>query len=210
VLIRSRGRLPHWEKDAGLYFVTFRLADSLPQSVWERLERERQRIEALSSSGKLTKAEQRELQRSQHRKFETSLDAGHGSCVLRNEAVASVVAKALEFWEGKRYRLLCWCVMPNHVHVVLRLLPGQELAAVLHSWKSFSAKQINKTIGRTGTVWQREYYDHLIRDGKELDKTIAYVLNNPTRAKLRNWKWVTLCGQDARTTAGGTPALPTE
>jgi REP element-mobilizing transposase RayT len=95
--------------------------------------------------------------------------------------------------------------MPNHVHVVLRLSPGQELAAVVHSWKSYTAKQANQILRRSGSWWGREYYDHLIRDGDELDRIIRYVKNNPIKAGLKDWVWV--WGQDAPTTAGGTPAL---
>ena len=91
--------------------------------------------------------------------------------------------------------------MPNHVHVVVRLLPGQALAAVVHSWKSFTAKRANTILGLHGTFWQREYYDHLIRNEDELERATGYVAANPEKAKLKNWKWVWVCGRDARTTA---------
>ena len=96
--------------------------------------------------------------------------------------------------------------MPNHVHVVMRLLPGQQLAAVLHSWKSFSAKEANRILGLHGSLWSREYYDHLIRSAEELERIISYVRDNPLKAGLIDWKWV-WCGRDAPTTAGETPAL---
>jgi REP element-mobilizing transposase RayT len=92
--------------------------------------------------------------------------------------------------------------MPNHVHVVLRVLPGNKLADVVHSWKSFTAKQANELLGRRGSFWQREYYDHLIRDEQELERAMRYVSENPAKAGLRDWKWVWVCGRDARTTAG--------
>lgn len=80
--------------------------------------------------------------------------------------------------------------MPNHVHFVARLLPGATLAQVMHSLKSFTAKRINKLLSRTGPVWQREYYDRLIRDSDELQRAINYVINNPSGAGLIGWKWV--------------------
>ena len=63
-------------------------------------------------------------------------------------------------------------MMPNHVHVVLRILPGQDLAKVLHSWKSFTAKMANQMLRRDGAFWQREYYDHLVRDEHEFCRDI--------------------------------------
>jgi REP element-mobilizing transposase RayT len=92
--------------------------------------------------------------------------------------------------------------MPNHVHVIFRLFPGQELAGVIRSWKLFTARKANRILGRSGVFWQREYYDRLIREDGELDRAIEYVLSNPERAGLKNWKWVWSAGMDTRTTAG--------
>ncbi len=80
--------------------------------------------------------------------------------------------------------------MPNHVHVVFQPLAGHGLADILHSWKSFTAKKANRLLGRLGEFWQREYYDHLIRDGEEFQRIVRYVGENPRRAGLRNWPWV--------------------
>ena len=208
VTIRDRGRLPHRELDAGLYFVTFRLADSLPAPVLERFHSERQSILATAAQmGRELSADERQrLAKLFSAKIECHLDAGAGSCLLARPQIALVVADAIRHFDAKRYRLLAWCVMPNHVHVVVRLFPGQELAATVHSWKSFTAKQVNQILRRSGPLWGREYYDHLVRDGDQLDRIARYVINNPVKAGLRNWPWV--WGQDAPTTAGETPALP--
>ncbi|MGB2622861.1 MAG: transposase [Candidatus Acidiferrum sp.] len=80
--------------------------------------------------------------------------------------------------------------MPNHVHVVFSPLESHTLEAILHSWKSFSAGQANRLLGRTGPFWQREYFDHLVRHESSLQKIIQYVKDNPKRANLRNWPWV--------------------
>ncbi len=100
------------------------------------------------------------------------------------------MAAALRFWHGKRYRLLAWCIMPNHVHVVVRLFPSQELAVVIKSWKLHVARAANQALGRSGKFWQREYYDHLVRNQEELDHAINYILENPRKAGLKNWTWV--------------------
>jgi len=207
VTIRHRGRLPHWELDAGVYFVTFRLADSLPAQVLAQFRSERQSILATAAQHgrELSADEKQRIAKLFSSKIERHLDAGAGSCVLARPPIARSVMYAIRHLDASRYQLLAWCVMPNHVHVVLRLFPGQELAGVIHSWKSFTAKQINRILGRSGPLWGREYYDHLIRDGDQLDRIIRYVTQNPIKAGLKDWAWV--WGQDAPTTAGGTPAL---
>jgi putative DNA methylase len=150
VTIHDRGRLPHWEKKSATYFITFRLADSLPNIVLDRIESER------------------------------------SSIVL--------TARQLE----------ARCVMPNHVDAVIRSFPSESLASVVHSRKSLSAKKANLIRGAAGAFWQREYYDHLVRDENEFEHAVQYVAENPTKVGLRDWR----CGQDAHTTAAGTAALP--
>ena len=205
VKIRDRGRLPHWEKDNATYFITFRLADSLPKSVLERIESERQAIVKTASGLRrhLSADERTRIARLSIPVIERFLDSGAGACDLQNSASAEKVANALLYFDEKRYRLFAWCVMPNHVHVVARLFPGQTLATVVHSWKSFSAKQANRILGKHGVFWQREYYDHLIRDEEEFERAIHYVSENPAKANLKDWKWVWVCERDARTTAAG-------
>jgi REP element-mobilizing transposase RayT len=109
---------------------------------------------------------------------------------LANEAVAKVVADALRHFDGVQHELFAWCVMPNHVHVVFQVLAEYTLPQIMHSWKSYSAKQANKILGRSGYFWQREYYDHLVRDVSEFHRAVAYVIDNPKRAGLKNWEWV--------------------
>ena len=99
------------------------------------------------------------------------------------------------------YDLPAWCVMPNHVHVVVRPREGHRLADILHSWKSFTATRINRLLGRTGRQWQREYYDHLIRDEREFGRIIQYILQNPAKAGLKHWPWVGM--REAEEAIGG-------
>ena len=205
VKVRDRGRLPHWEKEGAIYFITFRLADSLPKSVLDRIESERQAI--VKTANQLHRAlssdERKRIQRLSTPVIEQFLDKGAGECHLRNPVVAEEMANTLRHFDQRRYRLFAWCIMPNHVHVVVRLLPRENLAAVVHSWKSFSAKQANKILGKHGAFWQREYYDHLIRGEEEFERAIRYVAENPAKANLRHWKWVWVRGRDARATAAG-------
>ena len=89
-----------------------------------------------------------------------------------------------------RYRIYAWCVMPNHVHALFRILDGHDLAKILHAWKSFSSKRANRLLGRSGEFWQREYYDHLVRSERVFYRIVNYILENPNRAGLRDWKWI--------------------
>jgi len=203
VHIRDRGHLPHWEKEGATYFVTFRLAGSLPKSVFERIESEKQAI--LRTANQLRRPlsfdETKKIQRLSAQIIEHCLDQGAGCCHLHNSAIADAVAATLRHFDEKRYRIFAWCIMPNHVHVVFKTFPGHTLSEIVHSWKSFTAKAANRITGQRGSFWQREYYDHLVRDQVELERAISYVAANPQKANLKNWKWVWLCGQDARTTA---------
>jgi REP element-mobilizing transposase RayT len=189
--VRSR-RLPHWEVEGAVYLVTFRLADSLPKQALQKLDWERKDILATASqmSRALTATERRKMGQLQARRLERILDAGAGECLLRNTSIARVVVNALKAFNGSRYRLFAWCVMPNHVHVLFQTIGKVSLTGILHSWKSYSAKAANQILGRNGEFWQREYHDHLIRNTTEFDRATRYIMENPNKAGLKNWPWV--------------------
>ena len=200
---RRGAYLPHWTGDAAWYAVTFRLWDSLPQHVIESWLFERKNIVKTAEQMKrpLSEHEKERLAHLYSEKVERYLDAGFGSCYMKDERIAREVANALLHFEGRRYNLAAWCVMPNHVHAVVQPFAGMtntggtpvpqcELQDILHSWKSFTAKEANKLLGRSGDFWQAEYYDHLIRDEADFTHAVRYVLENPIKAGLKNWKWV--------------------
>ena len=107
-----------------------------------------------------------------------------GSCLLTVSKTASIVENALLHFQGERYALSAWCVMPNHVHVVVTPFPGFSLPSILHSWKSFSAHEINNALGRKGRVWEEEAFDHLVRNELAFDKFVSYTEKNPVTAGL--------------------------
>jgi REP element-mobilizing transposase RayT len=191
----SRGHLPHLKKEGGRYFVTFRLAGTLPASVLQKLKQEREQIlqQALAAKRPLTWHEREELFRWYSHRVDAYLDAGHGECFLRQPEVAKLVADALKFFESQRYELRAWVIMPNHVHVVVWPRPPETLSRVLHSWKSFTSKEANKLLGRAGEFWQSESYDHLVRDDDDHARCLAYTINNPVTARLcarpEDWQW---------------------
>lgn len=191
IQIRRGSYLPHWTKEGAMYHVRIRLADSLPQEKLEEWKSER--IEIVREAGKqkrrLSASEQKRLEFLHSEKVEQWLDAGYGACWLKKDEIASIVADTLRFFDENRYKLLSWCIMPNHVHVVLQPLT-HELSDILNSWKKYIAREANQLLGRRGeSFWQREYFDHLIRSQENLEKTIEYVWNNPEAAGFKSWKW---------------------
>jgi len=181
---RSRGRLPHWEVDDADYFVTFRLHDSLPREIARRLIEERHHLAQTVHNP----AERAQIDKQFGLRLDSYLDAGYGSCLLNEHA--ETVANSIRFFDGARYLLHAWCVMPNHVHVLFHLDRGCDLDGVLHSWKSYTAHRIGM-----GVIWQREYFDRVIRGPDDFRETRAYILGNPAKAGLWDWAWV----------GGGTP-----
>ena len=192
----SRNVLPHLKRERASYFVTFRLAGTLPREVLLKLKAEREAIlrHALAAKRPLTWHEQEELFRWYSSRVDACLDAGHGECWLRQPEIADLVAGALKFFTGERYELGAWVVMPNHVHAVLRPLAGWTLSKILQSWKGYTAREANKILGRTGeTFWQTESFDHLIRDDEDARRCCLYTTLNPVNARLcarpEDWPW---------------------
>ncbi len=163
--IHHRGYLPHFKSETGTYFVTFRLAGTLPQSILEQIEAERIEHENKAKNGKTTNKDVRHSDPLDADKIEAFLDSGYGECWLKRGDIGKLVADALCHFDGERYKLHAWVVMPNHVHVVLTPKGTHTLSSILHSWKSFTANKANSILGREGqSFWQRESYDHLVRN----------------------------------------------
>jgi REP element-mobilizing transposase RayT len=164
----------------------------MPQEVLRAWLKERVEVvnRANQMQRELSVAEDIRLQELYTQQVESYLDAGHGSCWLRQPRCAELVANALRHFDGERYKLHAWCVMPNHVHVIVEPIAMHKLSDILHSWKSFTATAANRLLRRTGTFWQEEYYDHLIRDADDYLHSLQYLLNNPKAAGLLDWPWV--------------------
>ncbi len=180
--------LPHWRQADKLYYVTFRLADSVAQPVLQRWQHERDlwlKLHPEPWDGDATA----EYHRRFTQKMEDLLDAGAGECWLAQPDIGELAATALRHFDGDRYQLGDFVVMPNHVHALARPAPGHELAAILHSWKSYSAKEANKSLKRTGAFWRDEYFDHLVRSDRQLEWFQHYIRNNPVKSKLAAGKF---------------------
>ena len=164
----SRGYLPHFDSAQLVQSITFRLADALPRHVVEALANN---PEALTDSERLAK-------------IEGYLNAGHGACHLGEARIGELVEQALLRFDGERYRLIAWVVMPNHVHGLVETFEGYPLPGILHTWKSFTASAANALLGRKGAFWFPDYFDRFIRDERHLSSAIAYIHDNPVKAGL--------------------------
>ena len=183
VTVRQGAYLPHWNSDSAIYHTVFRLVDSLPASVVEEYRIERLALLAEAEAGNVSARER--LDELFGVRIENFLDAGHGDCWLARIEVADVMAAALRYFDGQRYHLYAWCVMPNHVHAVVQPLGNSSLPEILHSWKSYTATAANRLLQQEGPFWQKESYDHLIRDAAEFERIVRYVSENPERAGLK-------------------------
>lgn len=195
ILLTER-RLPHWAQAGTVTFITFRTWDSLPTAVIEAwlAERDvwlrRHGIDPFSSDwqrqvdrlGPRLAAELRTLIAD---RWNDQLDTCHGQCVLRRPELAEEVAKSLRHFDGDRYELTDFVVMPNHVHVLAAFPDEAALLMQCDSWKHFTATQINKRLGRAGRFWQQDGFDHLVRSGEQFGYLRKYIAANPERASLK-------------------------
>jgi putative DNA methylase len=200
----TRRNLPHWYMPGAVHFVTFRLAGTIPAEVLERFK---------ARKGELVKSKRPNESRCAHRarvhkqlfaEYDRYLDRNREIRWLADPRIAALVRRSLYFWHGKKYGLLCWCVMPNHVHVLLQpfglaatsdeelkvLSVGEKedmrgpLSEIMHSLKGYTAHQANAILSRKGEFWQHESYDHWVRDEDGLERIIAYIGANPVEAGL--------------------------
>ena len=179
----STRNLPHWYQDNTACWATFRLADSLPQTLLKQWREEREVWYARHPQPR-TEEQWRDYDERFSARLQGWLDAGMGSCVLGKPEIGRIVAEALEFFVGRRYHLGGWVVMPNHVHVIFQTIRPFTPGQILHSWKSYTANRINQIEGRVGRLWQEESYDHLIRSPAQLHHLVCYVRENPRKAGL--------------------------
>ena len=168
--------MPHYDAPRITQIVTLRLIDSLPASrrgEWEHLLKI-------------------ENDRERRRRLEMYLDRGLGECWLRQPPISKLAEGALRFFDGQRYALGAWVIMPNHLHLLVDVW-DTPLSELVKSWKSFVAREANRLLGRRGEFWEREYLDTVIKDEEHRRTAMRYIENNPTRAKLvldpKGWLW---------------------
>lgn len=176
-------RLPHWRQDGVTSFVTWRLADALPapiQSQW-RSERDAWLLTHPKPWDEKTEAA---YHRTFSDQFDAWLDAGSGSCLLRELPVRAHLDAALLGRHGVEYELHAFVVMPNHVHVLFSPYEHRPWERIVGAWKSISAHRINRAVGRRGALWQEESWDRMIRHAQQFTACRKYIRDNPIRARL--------------------------
>ncbi|MCF7816515.1 MAG: transposase [Kiritimatiellales bacterium] len=176
-------RLPHWQQDSRIYFVTFRLADSIAQDKLNQWKDELEAWRKFQPDPGSRKTEN-EQARQYRKKQQEWLDQGHGSCLLKNKSLSEIVEQALLHFDGENYRLGDYVVMPNHVHAIVAPGKGHPLSKIMQSWKGYTAHEINKLLGMKGTVWMDESFDHIVRSESYFHKFVGYIRENPMKANL--------------------------
>jgi putative transposase len=194
--------LPHWQPEGATLFVTARLAGSLPREIVIALKAERQlELQELAKSKNQNEREQQSYSHESEYfdRWDSALACSASSPTwLKTPEIAEIVAEALRYRDGKIYNLHAYCIMPNHLHMVMTPLQQENntyfpLHRIMQSFKRHTARRSNQILGRKGAFWQAESYDHVVRDAKELERIIEYVIQNPVKARLVNtwkdWPW---------------------
>ena len=182
-------RLPHWQQGDKFVFVTWRLGDSLPQAKLDQW-REEQKLWLKHHPRPWNSQTARRYRNRFSGRINDWLDQGNGSSILRDPALAKIVADSLRHFDGRRYELESFIVMPNHVHVLFRPLGSNRLGDILRSWKLFTARRINQKTGRSAKLWQKDYWDRLIRHETHFLQCLEYIRENPAKAGLREGEFV--------------------
>ena len=182
--------LPHWKQTGATYAVTFRLDDSIPQSVLLAYKAEKQRIQQLiDKSGEnmnLINELTSQLDDLYREHIEDALDKGHGECYMNEPTIAKIVEDSITHFDGERYHLAAYCVMNNHVHLLIQPLGDHDLSSIIQSIKSYSAQNANAALSRSGSFWKKEFYDHLIRNEEDFINQLEYIKLNPIKAGIKN------------------------
>ncbi len=196
-----KGKLPHYDGEV-TQFITFRLGDSLPQPVLERLKLQLE-LDKLSDDSE-----------EYRQRVEDYLDEGAGECLLRNPKIAAIVEETILNEHGTSCDIKAWVVMPNHAHVLLRLNPGYDLAGLMKRVKGITARKINLALGRTGSVWQKDYFDRYIRSENHFQSVAEYIEQNPVLARLVNaadeWAFSSRSGDTLVPIGGSSAESPSE
>jgi REP element-mobilizing transposase RayT len=180
----ARRQLPHWRQSDATYFITFRLADSLPQSLLHQWRDERATWLRWHPSP-WSADEQLEYEERFTYRLQEWLDAGLGACHLRRSDLRAKVERVLLHFDGERYDVDAFVLMPNHVHMMIVPRHGFDLSTILKGIKGVSANECNKLLRRNSAFWMDESYDHIVRDTKELMVFRNYIAANPEKAGLK-------------------------
>jgi len=192
-MYHSRGYLPHYDSGCGYQMITYRLADALPQTILQEIKTKKN------------------SERKKRLEIEEHMDKGYGGCILAIPEVAEIVIKNWQWFDSERYELIAYVVMPNHVHLLIKVFDGESLTKIIHGWKSFTSKAIKKYLitadklfalpvakeyltliskGSTSRaadslkIWQEDYWDRYIRSEEHYCVALEYIYFNPVKAGI--------------------------
>jgi REP element-mobilizing transposase RayT len=182
--------LPHWQPGGAEFFVTCRLAGSLPRDAVELLKQKRKKFRSKNKRSDVSPERKVKFEAELFKFYDQLLDKpSSGPVWLSNDRAARIVMESLRYYDQRYYKLYAFTIMSNHIHLVFRHLKDNydvnfPVTEIMKSIKSFTGKECNKLLGRSGQFWQAESFDRVIRDEEELENVIFYTLNNPVKAKL--------------------------
>jgi len=186
--------LPQWRQEFATYFVTFRLADSLPLDLLQRWKEEK--TSWLESNPEPWSPVQRRFFNSNFPgRMERWLDRGMGECILENQSNRECLEVSLTKGDAIDYFLGDWVIMPNHVHLLVRPLRDVKLSKLLQVWKGASSHRINRRSGGGGRLWMEESFTRIVRNRDKLKKASEYIRNNPGKASLVEGTYSLACGK---------------
>mgnify|MGYP006302142555 CR=1 FL=1 len=193
--------LPHYSVSGACYFITFRLAGSLPEDKFEQTRKKFEIIKSRISVSNLKNSMKKVRLDNNWKRYFYKIDKlmteyKKSPTYLKNPNIAQIVASSIKHHDSKNYNLLCYSIMPNHVHLIFTLFEERGLAKTMFSIKRFTAGQANKILKKNGQFWQHESYDHIIRNKKALNNIVHYTIHNPVKAglveKWQDWRWTYL------------------
>ncbi|MCF7790032.1 MAG: transposase [Prosthecobacter sp.] len=195
-LLITHRKLPHWSQDGAVVFITWRTLDSMPKDVIERWRADRNRWlmpHDIDPTQKDWKSRVQKLPQDQMLKFHElfttrwhdELDACHGACVLGHSEIAGIVQSSLLHFNGDRYEMFRFVIMPNHIHLLAAFPNKEAMLAQCDSWKHFTGREINRRLALQGRFWQQDAFDHLVRHEHQFRRLCDYIAQNPAKARLR-------------------------
>ena len=212
-----RRHLPHYQPEYATFHTVFRLAGSLPANVIEELRQEQKQLKCIANEARdihIQRKQSAQLRQLYFERFNSLLDqASSGPTWLKEPEVAMIVKEAIDYRDGNIFNVLAYCIMSNHVHMLFEPLLNDvsqlaestnvkksqdnvstyKVTKILESLKKYTSLRTNRILQRSGSFWQHESYDHVIRDDDELENTLWYILLNPVKAGLVNnwtkWRW---------------------
>ena len=183
-------RLPHWHASGAVYWIAFRLIDSIPQDKLNRWKNDRE-IWMRDNPTPWTEEQWREYDEVFGEKLDAWLDAGMGSRALARPDVRKCVIDSILRFDGTKLAVHAAVIMPTHVHLLIEPFAkqGEELSLILKGIKGSSACAANKILGLSGSFWLDESYDHIVRSEKQYRHFLNYIEQNPIKAKLKEGEY---------------------